>query len=486
LEKSETKYHKACANVELARQDWQIETYKGCIQMQSIEIDRISSLEQLIKKLTIQLNLLGKKMQKVVDVFEAIEIDITNDIKTTCKKYGTCQNEQEIYLYDIFAENTKNIMNKDRRIANLSKWSQLFETDVKSQTNSLQGLIKVKNFAKENPNFNSNNDADVNQKVESVKTLKILYEASLHKVKCALSELLEPNAGTKPTYEHSSLMNTIFDKQGVPLTILKLPVSFFILGNSVPSSPSSNSVTSVIYRPSAPSAPISPTRSTLNYPSNSTISSSSNSSSAYSSLKDNTPIISMPMPQPFNTNSYDTNGTQSASSFNNYAGIETSSTSGSSISTSSSISPAALSSVSSLSTTPQPSTDSTIFHSSISNHNNNSYLLTTSTSINLNSKLGNQGLVQYDNSPPSYITATSLKNNKKNHAVVKAQTNTLNNNTNTIVSNSNNNNKSIKDATDSNFMNNNNKKFIENHYNNSVHSSDGKNLFFFFAVLQLS
>ena len=28
LEKSETKYHKACANVELARQDWQIETYK--------------------------------------------------------------------------------------------------------------------------------------------------------------------------------------------------------------------------------------------------------------------------------------------------------------------------------------------------------------------------------------------------------------------------------------------------------------------------
>ena len=28
LEKSENKYHKACANVELARQDWQLETYK--------------------------------------------------------------------------------------------------------------------------------------------------------------------------------------------------------------------------------------------------------------------------------------------------------------------------------------------------------------------------------------------------------------------------------------------------------------------------
>ena len=438
--------------------------------MQSIEIDRINSLEQLIKKLTIQLNLLAKKMTKVVEVFQGIEIDINADIKTTCKKYGTCQNEQEIYLYDIFAENTKNIMNKDRRIANLNKWSQLFEADVKSQTNSFQGLIKVKIFAKENPNFNSNNDADVNQKVESVKTLKILYEASLYKVKCALNELVEPNPTSKLTYEHSSLMNTIFDKQGVPLTILKLPVSYFVLGNSVPSSsPSSTSITSVVYRPSAPSAPSSPTRSTLNYPSNSTLSSSSNSSSAYSSLKDPTPIISMPMPQPFGTN-YDmnNNGTRSSSSFNNYAGIETSSSSGSSsISTASSVSPATLSS-SSTTTTPQPSIDSAFT-------NSNSYLLTTiASNNNLNSKNINKSLMQYDNPPPSYITATNLKkNNKKNHASVKAQTNTLNNtNTNSVSVFSKNN-----DAIDSAFVkNSNNKKFTENHYNNS--SSDGKKIFF--------
>ena len=199
--------------------------------MQSIEVDRLNSLEQLIKKLTIQLNLLAKKMTKVVEVFQSIEIDIDSDIRSACKKYGTCPNEQEISLYDIYAENTKNMMNKDRRIANLNKWSQLFEADVKSQANSLQGLIKVKNFAKENPNFNANNDADVNHKLETVKTLKILYEASFFKVKSALSELTEPHA-PKATYEHSSLMSTIFDKQGVPLTILRLPVSFFTLGSS--------------------------------------------------------------------------------------------------------------------------------------------------------------------------------------------------------------------------------------------------------------
>ena len=110
--------------------------------MQSIEVDRINSLEQLIKKLTIQLNLLAKKMTKVVEVFESIEIDISSDIKAACKKYGTSPNEQEICLYDIFAENTKNMMNKDRRIANLNKWSQLFESDVKSQANSLQGSVE--------------------------------------------------------------------------------------------------------------------------------------------------------------------------------------------------------------------------------------------------------------------------------------------------------------------------------------------------------
>jgi hypothetical protein len=470
--------------------------------MQSIEIDRINSLEQLIKKLTIQLNLLAKKMAKVVEVFESIEIDISSDIKIACKKYGTCQNEQEIYLYDIFAENTKNMMNKDRRIANLNKWSQLFEIDVKSQANSLQGIVKMKSFTKENPNFNANNDVEVNQKVESCKALKILYEASLFKVKSALCELGD-SAEPKPTYEHSSIMQTTYDKQGVPLTVLKLPVSYFNNSANYPTSSVKNSDSASIYRPSAPSVPSSPTRNSLNFPSGSTFTLSSTSSSAYSSLKENNssnaPAISMPMPTPYNLNSYDGGpviNSRSTSSFtnNNYAGIETSSSSssssssGSSISTNSSVSPAALSSLSSNSSTHMPSH----LPLPLASHNS-SYLLTTansnfpSSSSNNNNKsvTSNQN---YDH-PPSYVTATNLKKNK---AITNPPSNA---NTAAFASNAPNFvNSTEKIATDGAFFNKNNKnckKFIENHYNNSVQSSDGNRLelfycFFFILLIVLS
>ena len=193
LEKSESKYHKAC-----------------CMQMQSIESDRISSLEHLIKKLSIQINLLSKKMLKISEVFDGIKVDVKNDIQLACKKYGTCMNDQEIYLYDIYPENTKNMMNRDRRISSLTKWSEILTADVNFQHKSKEGLDKVKTFAKENPNFYSNNDADIVQKMQSVKLMQILYEASLFKVQTALADLFDTQ---KPTYQYSNLITTTYDKQ---------------------------------------------------------------------------------------------------------------------------------------------------------------------------------------------------------------------------------------------------------------------------------
>lgn len=215
LDKSELKYHKACASVEIARQDWQAETLRGCIQMQSIETDRISSLEQLIKKLTIQVNLLSKKMLKIVEVFQSVTVDVKNDIQVACKKYGTSLNEQDIYLYDIYAENTKNMMNRDRRILSLNKWADILHADVVSQVKAREGLEKVKSFAKINPNFYTNNsESDIGQKCESVQLMQILYEASLYKIQTAITDL---SGQTKPNYQYSNLINTTYDKQVITI-----------------------------------------------------------------------------------------------------------------------------------------------------------------------------------------------------------------------------------------------------------------------------
>jgi hypothetical protein len=162
-------------------------------------------------------------MTKVVDEYQNIFIDVENDIKIACKKYGNGKNEQEINLYDIYAENTKNMMNRDRRIENLTKWAELLRLDQQAQVKSRQGLEKVKTFARENPNFNANNEAEVDLKLESVQLLQTLYDASLFKVESALAELLN---NTKPNYQYASLMNTTYDKS-VRLSLKNIRIQYF-------------------------------------------------------------------------------------------------------------------------------------------------------------------------------------------------------------------------------------------------------------------
>jgi hypothetical protein len=282
-------------------------------------------------------------MTKIVDDYQNINIDIDKDIRIACKKYGNGKNEQEIHLYDIYAENTKNMMNRDRRIENLKKWASLFKTDLQAQIKSRQGLEKMRTFAKENPNFNANNDADVALKLESVQLFKTLYDASLYKVETALAELLDSQ---KPSFEYSNLLNTIYDKQGVAQTTIKLNSALEIN-------------TLLNNKPSAPSPPVSPTQS---------ISSNIFSSTKQAPVHISNNSISVPfiqMPTPYNLNTYD-------SGTSNYAGGESSSAS--SISTSS-VSPAALSSSSSTNTA--TTSNDTQSNNSKTLNSKSSYLLTT-------------------------------------------------------------------------------------------------------------
>lgn len=361
LEKSETKYHKACSSVELARQDWQIETLRGCIQMQDIEIDRISSLEQLIKKLSIQIGLLSKKMSRVSDVYENINVDVNNDIHLMCKKYGTSTNNgQEVYLYDVYPENTKNMMNRGRRIESLTRWSELFNTDMEFQQKAKDGLDKVKSFAKENPNFNVNNEADIIQKMQSVNLMRMLYEGSLYKVQLALSDLWDT---PKPTFKYSNLISTTYDKQGVPSSVLKLSGSFLI---------------DPFKKASAPSPPLSPASSTNS--SNQHISNSNynniNASSTHTLSSIQAPVISMPMPcHIYDSNSSTSGNSSNSSGVGSSSGVYAECSSASSISTSS-VSPSSNSSTHQSQTSPQQQIQQT------TNSVRSSYLLTTAVNNN--------------------------------------------------------------------------------------------------------
>lgn len=250
LTKSETKYHKACGCVEVARQDWQLSIYRSSEQLQMIEEERISYLDNLLKKYTFQINESTKKLSKMVEGLSKIEINVKRDIEIAVGKYGTSKNEQEIYLLDIYSENTKNMMYRDRRINNLTKWSQLIKTDYLSQDKIVEGIEKVRTFNKQNPKFGTNDD-ELLQKIQSIKLVKILYEACLFKIDSALADILDkPKPQIMENNNYLKNISTTYDKLGIPISVLKL-------------SPNTNDLT-IIYNTnfvetySKPSAPILP------------------------------------------------------------------------------------------------------------------------------------------------------------------------------------------------------------------------------------
>lgn len=157
----------------------------------------------------------------MIESLSKIEIDVKKDIELAVQKYGTNKNEQEICLIDLYSENTKNMMNRDRRITNLTKWSKLLAIDIDAQIKTIEGIEKVRSFNRQNPKFN-NNDNDILQKIQSIKLLKLLYEASLFKIDTSLNELQNKS---KPIATNVYLNNiqTTYDKFGIPISILKLP-----------------------------------------------------------------------------------------------------------------------------------------------------------------------------------------------------------------------------------------------------------------------
>jgi hypothetical protein len=112
--------------------------------MQAIETERICSLEQLIGKLSAQILLLAGKQRRVGEAYASIGVNVGEEIREACRKYGTASGgEQELCLYDVFSENTKNMMNRERRGESLSKWAEMLAADLGSQVRACSLFVAL-------------------------------------------------------------------------------------------------------------------------------------------------------------------------------------------------------------------------------------------------------------------------------------------------------------------------------------------------------
>jgi hypothetical protein len=149
----------------------------------------------------------------------------------------------------------------------------------------LLGIEKVRTFNKQNPKFGTNDD-ELLQKIQSIKLVKILYEACLFKIDSALADILDkPKPQINENNNYLKNITTTYDKLGIPISVLKL-------------SPNTSDLT-IIYNTnfvetySKPSAPILPSNGSNGnaYVTNSSISMPQPtyiSNSQYSTLTENT------------------------------------------------------------------------------------------------------------------------------------------------------------------------------------------------------
>eukprot|EP00106_Octopus_bimaculoides_P002799 XP_014770241.1 PREDICTED: nostrin-like [Octopus bimaculoides] len=213
VQKCDKEYSEACQKAEAARQEWDLSILKGAAQMQVIEEDRITKMQELLKVFNSNISQQGPQLSQVSSFF------------TLCR------------LRSLLCNRVVDLLHRGPNVG-------------VSVPESMRGVEKLLQVYKDRPNFA---DADAqdeakNRLMQVTFTLNFL-EASHLKINTALSVI---NGQSKPNHRFVQYIETLKDKQGIPTSTLRLPLNVALEGGTSYIA-TSNSTGSVEHSP-----PVSP------------------------------------------------------------------------------------------------------------------------------------------------------------------------------------------------------------------------------------
>ncbi|XP_076349019.1 nostrin-like isoform X2 [Tachypleus tridentatus] len=181
--KADYDYYNNCIKAERVRQEWESAVFQACTQFQEMEEKKLVHLQEFVQKYANHLSVLGPKM--------------------------------------VQAEDMSNLMNKDRRKESLQKFFNMLKRDTELERKGKEGVEHLARVFHETPNFgNADAQQEVTEKLYHLRAMLAFFEASLHKVECALTNLDE---NSKPTHPLTAHIDQYRDKQGIIHSVLKLP-----------------------------------------------------------------------------------------------------------------------------------------------------------------------------------------------------------------------------------------------------------------------
>ncbi|CAF1272392.1 unnamed protein product [Didymodactylos carnosus] len=122
LENTEQKYHEA--------------TIEACDKMERLEKERGKETNKFINLYAQSILILTDRTVTLSKELSNLRIIPEEDILSVIKQYNVKVPQTEILLYDIYAEDERNVMSQERRLNSLSHWLQMLSDDLENQQKS--------------------------------------------------------------------------------------------------------------------------------------------------------------------------------------------------------------------------------------------------------------------------------------------------------------------------------------------------------------
>ncbi|KAH3716919.1 nostrin-like isoform X1 [Dreissena polymorpha] len=232
LRKADKAYCECCEKAEVARQEWEFTVNKANVQLQTLDEERISKMNDFLNLYNSHLSVLGPRLSQCCDTLlkSVQQVDVSGDISLVAKTKGSQTATPEQMLIDCYAEDSQFTMKKERRKMALQHYLLHIRQSIEREQKGREGVEKLVGVYKERPNF-ADQDAqeDTRQRLTQVIFMMNFLEANHYKIATSLASI---DGGHKPAFKFSKYIEQARDKQGMLVSLLKLPPNLASAGDS--------------------------------------------------------------------------------------------------------------------------------------------------------------------------------------------------------------------------------------------------------------
>lgn len=232
LKKADKDYCELCEKAETARQEWDLNVYKGSTQLQTLEEERISKMSEYLNQYNSHMSVMGPRMTTNCDRLNeaVISVDLQGDLQTVIQQKGTGVLPSEQILLDCYAEDMQFSMKPERRKNFLQNYLLYIRQSIERERKGREGVEKLIEVYNQRPGFaDAVTQEETRQRLLQVTYMMNFLEASHYKLANSFAKL---DGQQKLEHKFAQYIETSRDKQGLQVSMLKLPTNIANEGNS--------------------------------------------------------------------------------------------------------------------------------------------------------------------------------------------------------------------------------------------------------------